>query len=255
MLTEITIPLFIFVAALLYASVGHGGASAYLAVMGLFGLAPGVMKPVALTLNILVASVAMYKFYRAGHFSWRLFLPFALTSIPFAFIGGAITLPGDWYKVLVGLVLFYAAFRLFQMRPPAAEQADHPPAIGLALVLGAGIGLLSGLTGVGGGIFLSPILLLAGWAGTKRTAAVAAAFILVNSIAGLLGNWRSILSLPWQIPIWGVAALAGGWLGARNGSQRLTSPVIRKLLAVVLVIAALKMVWPLVGIFASLVSR
>ncbi len=243
--TTIIITGLIFIAAALYATVGHAGASAYLAVMGLFSLAPDIMKPTALALNILVAVIGTFKFWRAGHFSWGMFWPFAAASIPFAFIGGALTLPGDWYKIIVGLVLLYAAYRLFFIKMTTLEREDNPPPLWASLLIGAGIGLLSGLTGVGGGIFLSPILLLAGWAGTKRTSAIAAAFILVNSIAGLLGRLSSVALLPAQIPYWGAAAVLGGWIGAEYGSKRLANPLIRKLLAVVLVIGGVKMAWPL----------
>ena len=195
------------VAAFLYASVGHGGASAYIAAMAIAGIAPAEMRPIALLLNVLVSSLATYKFWLAGHFRWGLFWPFAVVSIPAAYLGGAITLPGTAYKVLVGLVLLYAAWQLWwsarageELRPPRKLPVPFAMAIGLVL------GVLSGLTGVGGGIFLSPILLLTGWAGTKQTSAVAAPFILVNSIAGLLGHFSSVNQLPANLPVWGIAA-------------------------------------------------
>ena len=156
------IAILFFVGAALYASVGHGGASSYLAVMGLFSLAPDVMKPTALALNILVAGVATFKFYRAGLFRWGLFWPFAIASIPAAFVGGAVMLPARWYNVVVGVVLLYAAVWMFRsaMRPLAKQ--THPPPLWAALVAGLAIGFLSGLTGVGGGIFLSPLILYMG---------------------------------------------------------------------------------------------
>jgi len=230
-----------FAVAMLYAVVGHAGASGYLAVMGLFGTDATIMKPIALTLNILVATVGTCKFHRAGHFSWKLFWPFAVTSIPFAFLGGTLTLPTNVYKVLVGLVLLYSAYRLFVTAKSAEERTIVPPPLWAALLLGAVIGLLSGLTGVGGGIFLSPLILLMGWAGMKQTSAVAVTFILVNSIAGLLGHWSSAASLPPQILYWGAAVLVGGWIGAEVGSKRLANVPIRKVLAVVLALAGLKM--------------
>ncbi|WP_448335566.1 sulfite exporter TauE/SafE family protein [Bellilinea sp.] len=240
--TSLTLPTLIFLAAILYASVGHGGASGYLAVMALFGVAPAVMKPTALTLNILVSLIALIKFYRAGCFSWRLFLPFALTSVPLAFVGGSIVLPTTLYKPIVGVVLIYAAARLFFSagKPQAAEpRAINIP---LAVFFGAVIGLLSGLTGVGGGIFLSPLLVFLRWADVRQTGGVAAAFILVNSISGLLGHFSVVSELPSFIPVWAVAAVAGGWLGAEFGSRRLGNPALRRLLAAVLVIAGLKMI-------------
>jgi uncharacterized membrane protein YfcA len=229
-------------AAALYASVGHAGASAYLAVMGLFNFAPGVMKPTALALNILVAAVATVKFHRAGLFSWSLFWPFAVASIPAAFIGGAMMLPARWYQVLVGVILLYAAVWMFSsaLRPLAREM--HPPPLLAAILAGLAIGFLSGLTGVGGGIFLSPLLLYMGWAETRATSGVAAPFILVNSIAGLLGHFSSVSLLPSDIPIWGAAAVLGGWVGASYGSKRAPAPVLRQLLSLVLIIAGIKLI-------------
>jgi uncharacterized protein len=238
----IGIAVLFFIGAALYSSVGHGGASSYLAVMGLFAFTPDVMKPTALALNILVAAVATLKFYRARLFSWNLFWPFAIASIPTAFVGGAMTLPGRWYKVLVGIVLLYAAVWMFRsaMRP-IATQARRPP-LWAAIVSGAAIGFLSGLTGVGGGIFLSPLVLYAGWAETRATSGVAAPFILVNSIAGLLGHLSSVAQLPPNLPLWGTAAVAGGWIGATYGSSKVPAPVLRQLLSVVLIIAGVKLV-------------
>lgn len=232
------------VAAFGYASVGHGGASAYLAVMALAGIAPAEMRPVALTLNILVSAIATFKFQRAGHFRWRLFWPFAVVSIPLAFLGGAITLPGQAYKALVGVVLLYAAWQLWRSGRSGDEmRAVREPPIHWAMAIGAAMGLLAGLTGVGGGIFLSPLLLMLGWAGTKETSAVAAPFILVNSMAGLAAGFASGGSaLPQHFWILGVAVLIGGWLGAGYGSRKFTNPLIRRVLAVVLAVAGGKMV-------------
>lgn len=231
----------IFVMAVLYSSVGHAGASGYLAAMALAGLAPAVMKPTALTLNILVALVAASRFYRAGYFSWRIFLPFALSSIPFAFIGGALQLPGSVYQKLVGLALLFAAFRLWMHAAARAEAEAKPVPLPAAVALGACIGLLSGITGVGGGIFLSPILLLAGWAETRQASGVAAAFILVNSVAGLAGHLASVRMVPDSIYLWGAAALVGGLVGTELGRRRLATVTLRRVLSVVLVVAGLKM--------------
>jgi uncharacterized membrane protein YfcA len=231
-------------ASFVYASVGHGGASAYLAAMALAGLAPAEMRPIALALNILVASLATWKFWRAGHFRWRLFWPFAAVSIPFAYLGGAITLPTTLYKVVVGIVLLYAAWQLWRSGRAGAEMREvREPPIPLALAIGAVLGLLSGLTGVGGGIFLSPLLLMLGWAGTKQTSATSAPFILVNSIAGLAAGLISgSASLPPMTWILGGVVLVGGWLGAEYGSRRFANPIVRRMLAVVLAIAGAKMV-------------
>ena len=233
------------VAAFGYASVGHGGASAYLAAMALAGIAPQEMRPVALLLNILVSSLATWKFWRAGHFRWRLFWPFAVVSIPLAYVGGAITLPGQAYKVLVGLVLLYAAWQLWHSVRAGEEMRElSEPPLGWAMLIGAAMGLLAGLTGVGGGIFLSPLLLMLGWAGTKQPSAVAAPFILVNSIAGLAAIvLAKSAPLPSYVWILAPAVIIGGWLGAEYGSRRFANPVVRRMLAVVLALAGAKMIW------------
>jgi uncharacterized protein len=232
------------VAAFGYASVGHGGASAYIAAMALAGIAPAEMRPIALVLNILVSTLATYKFWRAGHFRWRLFWPFAAVSIPLAYVGGAITLPGHAYKILVGVVLLYAAWQLWLSGRRGDEMRSlREPPIAAAMAIGAAMGLLAGLTGVGGGIFLSPLLLMLGWAGTKQTSAVAAPFILVNSLAGLAAVFMAkSAALPDYVWILAVAVLVGGWLGAEYGSRRFANPVVRRVLAVVLALAGGKMV-------------
>lgn len=234
-----------FAAAILYSSVGHGGASGYLASMGLVGVAPAIMRPTALVMNIAVASISLYKFTRANGFRWRLFLPFAATSVPMAFLGGRIHLPVAWFGVLVGAVLLYSAVRLFTETMTSKVQEREvtgPPPVPLALVVGAGIGLLSGLTGVGGGIFLSPLLVLAGWATVRDSAAPTAAFIVINSIAGLLGLLTRQPTLPDPLPYWVLAVIAGGLIGATFGARRLDNRTLRRALAAVLLIAGAKMV-------------
>jgi hypothetical protein len=230
---------FIAVAALLYSSVGHGGASGYLAAMALFGLAPVFMKPAALAMNIAVAGLVFYRLWRAGYFDARLFWPFALGSIPLAFVGGALTLPGSIYKVLVAVALLVAAARLLW------NAQDHEvyttPKRLVAVLSGAALGLLSGLTGVGGGIFLSPLLLLLRWANMRTTAAVSAAFILVNSIAGLAGHTSVAITWPVHLPLLMLAALAGAVVGAELAVRRLAPVTLRRVLGVVLVIAGAKM--------------
>ena len=232
------------VASFVYASVGHGGASAYIAAMALAGLAPAEMRPIALTLNVLVSSLATWKFWRAGHFRWRLFWPFAAVSVPFAYLGGAVTLPGELYRVVVGVVLVYAGWQLWRSFRAGEEMRPvREPAIPLAMGIGAGMGLLAGLTGVGGGIFLSPLVLLLGWAGTKQTSALAAPFILVNSIAGLAaGVVAGTAQLPREIWMLAAVVLVGGWLGAEYGSRRFANPVVRRVLAAVLAVAGAKLV-------------
>lgn len=238
----LVIAILFFAGAALYASVGHAGASAYLAVMGLYNFAPTVMKPTALALNILVAAVATLKFYRVGLFSWQLFWPFAIVSVPAAFIGGATTLPAPLYKVVVGIVLVYAAVWMFRSSLKPLKAAAHPPPLWAAFAAGLAIGFLSGLTGVGGGIFLSPLLLYMGWAETRAASGVAGPFILVNSIAGLLGHFSSVAQLPPNIAAWGAAAVLGGWIGASYGSKRAPTPVLRQLLSVVLIVAGVKLI-------------
>jgi len=230
-------------AAFVYASVGHGGASAYIAAMALAGIAPAEMRPIALTLNIIVSSLATWKFARAGYFRWPLFWPFAVVSIPCAYLGGAITLPGGVYKAVVGAVLVYAAWPLWRSGSGGEEMRTvREPPVALALVIGAALGLLAGLSGVGGGIFLSPLLIILGWAGTKQTSAVAAPFILVNSIAGLTAGFiAGSATLPPSIWLLAAVVLVGGWLGAEYGSRRFANPVVRRVLAIVLVVAGAKM--------------
>ena len=236
----IILPL-VFLAALLFSSVGHGGASGYLAAFALIGLAPESMRPAALCLNVLVASIALTKFYKVRAFNWQLFWPVAITSVPAAFIGGLVSLPNQTYKAVVGACLLYAAWTIFSHANKTDDVMVKPVAKPVLMGLGAGLGFLAGLTGVGGGIFLSPILLHFGWAKTKVISGVAAAFILVNSIAGLLGFLSKTPMLPAGLAYWAVAAIVGGWIGAEYGSKRLANPTIRKLLALVLVFAGGKM--------------
>ena len=239
--TTLLITLAIFFAALLFAIAGHSGASAYLAIFGLLGMTPDMIKPSVLSLNVVVASVTTYKFVRAGHFSWRLIWPFILTSIPFSFLGGLITLPTPIYRILVGVVLVYAALRMLFDSSKKNEKPPVIPPIWLSLLLGAGIGFTGGLIGIGGGILLSPILLLTNWAGPQLTAGTIAVCVLVNSISGLLGHWSTSMQLPPQLPIWGAVALVGGWIGAEIGSRKLSATTIRRMLGLILLLAGLRM--------------
>lgn len=233
----------ILAAAILYSSVGHAGASGYLAAMALVGIEPDAMKPTALLLNILVASIGTIRFWRAGCFSWRVFLPFAVGSIPFAFLGGALTLPGTLYKQVLGLILLVASYRLFFPRKKTdGPAAGGRPAFWVAVLCGAGIGLLSGLTGTGGGIFLTPLLLFAGWAETRESAGVSVAFVLVNSVAAIAGHLPRMDALPPAIPYYAVAAVAGGITGSELGARRLGSETLQRLLGLVLVVAAVKLI-------------
>src|SRR4030065_19590 len=218
--TELAVLLaFVALAALLYSAVGHGGASGYLAAMTLLGVAPVFMKPAALAMNLPVRGMGFSRLGRAGSFDARLFWPFALSSIPLAFVGGALTLPGGIYKILVAVALLVAATRLLWKSQD--HEASSTPNIWVALASGASLGFLSGLTGVGGGIFLSPLLLLLRWANMRTTAALSAAFILVNSIAGLAGHASAAISWPAQLPLLMLAALAGAAVGSELAVRRL----------------------------------
>src|SRR5437773_10978237 len=180
--------------ALLYPSVGHAGASGYIATMTLFGLAPGIIRPTALVLNILVASIGTFQFWRAGYFSWQLFWPFALLSIPAAYVGGYLQPSASVLRILIGIVLLFSAARLLFRRSDPPQ--TYPPSQPVAISVGTGLGLLAGLTGTGGGIFLTPLLLFCRWAHIRQAAAVSALFIWVNSIAGLVGYFTKVHSIP-----------------------------------------------------------
>src|SRR6476620_1245616 len=239
--TTVLIILAIFVVAVLYSSVGHGGASGYLAVMAFLGVMPEITRPTALVLNLFVASIGTYQFWRAGYFSWRIFWPFAIASIPMAFVGGMIHLPTNIYKVVLGVVLALAALRLAWKLSTTGTVKDPP--LWSALLIGAVIGLLSGLVGVGGGIFLTPVLLLANWSETKTAAGVSALFILVNSVAGIAGNYQQVAKLPPNVWLWVAAAVVGGIVGSTLGSKRFDSLTLRRVLALVLIFAGTKLIF------------
>lgn len=227
--------------AFLYSVVGHAGASGYIAVLTLAGLAPEVVRPTALILNVVVATLATWQFWRAGHFRWSLFWPFAALSIPAAYLGGALAVPAAVFKTVVGVVLLLSAARFLIQTEDRAVVT--PPRLPVALATGALLGLLAGVTGTGGGIFLTPVMLLAGWGRTRETAAVSAPFILVNSISGLLGFVRTGAPLPgFAVGLAGLAA-ACGIAGSYLGSRRFPVRTIRLVLAVVLTIAGAKLVF------------
>lgn len=229
-------------AAMLYASVGHAGASGYLAVMALLGVAPSAMRPAALALNVVVACIGTATFTRAGHLRWSLLWPLLVGSVPAAYLGGTLTLPAAWFRAVVGAVLLASAARLLMTaRHPEALATRESSRMGRA-VLGSGLGLVSGITGVGGGIFLSPIVLALGWADLRTTAATSAGFILANSIAGLAGQGVAPDAVPAWVVAWAPAVMIGGALGASAGATRCGPAALRRLLAAVLMLAGVKLV-------------
>jgi len=227
--------------AVLYSSVGHGGASGYLAAMALWGLAPQEMRPAALVMNIVVTCWLLYRFQPYKLMPYRLFWPLVLASTPAAFVGGLWVIDVLGYRLLVGLLLGLAAIRMLVSNKVTEE--IQLPALGLVLVVGGLLGFSAGLTGIGGGVFLSPILLIFGWCTVRQSTAVAAGFILLNSVAGLAGYIVS--EQPWPLGTgWlMLAAFVGCLLGAELASHRASSMALRKLLAAVLIIASGKMVY------------
>ncbi len=235
--------LLVALVAFLYASVGHGGASGYLAVLSFFAFSREEMASTALILNILVAGLAFVFYARAGHFSWKHTWPFLITSIPCAFWGGLMHVDARMYYLLLALALLVAAFRMLGQSGALLDRGDERPLrLAWALPVGAVVGLVSGIVGVGGGIFLSPLMLLCRWADVKRTSATAALLIVVNAAAGLLGRFsRGGLEVSDILPLL-LAGFAGGILGAYFGANRFSSPVLRFMLAMVLMVAAFKLV-------------
>lgn len=228
------------IVAFLYASVGHGGASGYLALMALFSFAPAMMKPTALLLNIFVAGIAFYHYYRAGHFNKKLFLSFAVTSIPLAFIGGMIEVDASIYKKILGVLLVFAILKMLNIIGKESDKTKDV-IIWQGLIVGGLIGFFSGLIGIGGGIILTPIILLLHWGNMKEAAAVSALFIWVNSIAGIFGQVSSGVEIKTESFILAAIAFAGGFLGSYYGSKKFNNKVLTKLLAVVLISASIKL--------------
>jgi uncharacterized membrane protein YfcA len=233
-----------FIVAFLYSSVGHGGASGYLAVLSFFAFAPKEMSTTALLINILVASIAFFSYVRAGHFSFKLIFPFLISSIPFAFIGGMIHVSTSIYTFLLSGALLFAAFRLIVHIDSSQSENEeyHVPPLVYSLPVGGGIGLLSGIVGVGGGIFLSPLMLLLRWADPKRTSAASALFIVMNSIAGIVGRqFQGNFAVGNFLPFM-AAAVVGGIAGSWWGARKFSNSTLRRLLGIVLIIAAVKLV-------------
>lgn len=226
----------------LYASVGHGGASGYLALMALFAFPPHMMKPTALLLNLFVAGIAFISFCRAGYFKKSLFLSFALGSIPFAYLGGTISADPDLYKKILGVVLIIAVLRMIAHLKSAPGE-NRPILFFVGAAIGAGIGFFSGLIGIGGGIILTPVLVLMRWASVKEAAAVSALFIWVNSASGFIGQWHSGVELSLSMVPMIALALFGGLLGSHYGSVKWHSKILSYVLAGVLALASVKMLW------------
>jgi uncharacterized membrane protein YfcA len=241
--TIVALALLFALGAALYSSVGHGGASAYIAAMALFSVAPETMKPTALALNLLVAGFGAWRYWRRGLTNVRLVLAFAITATPAAFIGGGIHLPAIYYKPLVGILLWLAAARLLWQPRALADQPVHQPALWITLPVGALAGLLAGLTGTGGGIFLSPLIILLHWEEPRRTSGVVSAFIFLNSAAGLAGNAAAVGHLPHELPIFLAAVGAGALLGTWLGVERLPRPWLLRTLGLVLTIAGAKLLF------------
>jgi uncharacterized protein len=238
--------LLFFIGAALYSSVGHAGASAYLAAMALVGVAPAEMKPIALVLNICVASLGVWRYSRAGFSDWKMLWPFLVGSIPLAFIGGSLEIPDKTYKIILGIILLIGAVRLLMPGDIKPVVQWRPPAKPVSAALGAAIGFLAGLTGTGGGIFLSPVLIFTNWASVRISSGIAAGFILANSIAGLAGQLMKaknpIAALPPEIPLYAVIVLLGGLIGTTLGTGKLATRNVLRALGVVLIVAGGKLV-------------
>lgn len=232
----------LFIVAFLYASVGHGGASGYLALMALFSVAPEVMKPTALLLNLFVSLIAFIQFYRGKHFVWKVFLPMALASVPMAFVGGLITIDATLYKKILGLLLLFSVVRLLIPSKKSVIELQPSHFYG-ALLMGGVIGLLSGMIGIGGGIILSPLLLFFKWTDQKQTAAISALFIFVNSASGLMGQLTHGIQL--SVDMYGYVGIAfvGGIGGAYFGAMKFKQSGMQKILAIVLAVASYKLLF------------
>jgi len=239
----VTLSILFFVAAVLYTSVGHAGGSGYLAAMAWMGFAPEVMRPTALVTNVLVACIATWRYAGAKLLDWRTLRPFAAASVPAAFLGGRLPPLPSAYKVAVGVVLLAAAARLTVARGGLRSGVEvRRPPLAAALAWGAVIGLIAGFTGTGGGIFLTPVLLFAGWSELRAASGISAAFILVNSLAGIAANPAALRAIPPNAPWWAAAAVAGALIGTELGTRRVATGALRIVLAVVLALAAAKLV-------------
>lgn len=232
----------LFLVAFLYASVGHGGASGYLALMAIFSITPEVMKPTALLLNLFVSLTSFIQYYRGGHFKRKIFFPLAIASIPMSFIGGLLVLDGTIYKKILGVLLLIPIIRFLFFKNPVIDEKNKQSII-LSVIIGGFIGLLSGMIGIGGGIILSPILLLLKWTDQKQTAAISALFIFVNSLAGLAGQLTKGIHFSADMYLYVIIAFAGGLFGAYFGALRFKQAILKNILASVLLLAAYKLLF------------
>jgi uncharacterized membrane protein YfcA len=240
MQNELLLVICLMVVAFFYSSVGHGGASGYLAVMAIFGIQPELMRPAALLLNLFVAGIAFYSFYRQGYFRWKLLWPFLITSMPAAILGARIHIHAELYKAILGTFLLFAAFRLF-FNPRTDDRPLKEVSLRFGLPAGLFIGFLSGLIGIGGGILLTPILLFGRYARAREASAVSALFILLNSFSGLLGLASKGIHINPEIPVWIVAVLLAGLAGSYTGSCRFSEISLKRVLSMVLLLATVKL--------------
>src|SRR5215204_7503954 len=236
------VALCLMIVAFLYASVGHGGASGYIAIMSLFNISVAIYKPIVLILNSVIAGIAFVQFYRAGYFRWRLCWPFIVSGIPFAFLGSRVALQGKLYNLLLGIALIFPIIRLLGFNPSSEKEMKAVP-LGLALLIGAGIGFVAGMLNIGGGIFLSPVIILMAWANAKEAAAVSSLFIVCNSLSGLIASSNLPSAFNTTFYLWLGTAMAGGILGSYLGSRNFKNITVQYLLAAVLRIACIKLIF------------
>jgi uncharacterized protein len=244
-MTDILFPAALAIVATLYSAVGQAGGTGYVALMGLAGFAPAVIKPTALALNVLVSVIGCIRFYRLGLLTWRTAYPFAVLGLPFSLLGGALHLPPSAYQPVVGALLLVAGVQMARSalatKPLDRVAPDTPPFVP-SLLVGGVLGLMSGVTGVGGGIFLAPLVLSLGWATTRQTAAISVVFNLMNSAAALAGTWATLPLLPARLPVWLICVGFGGLLGSWLGALHLNPRTLRLLLAFLLLAAAARMI-------------
>jgi uncharacterized protein len=239
-------PVALVVIAAVYAAVGQAGATGYIAAMGLAGYAPDVIRPAALALNTLVAAIGTVRFAQAGFITWRGTYPFTLLGLPLSVLGGATHIPASVYYPLVGTLLLVAAWLMFRSAQSATAREIHTPAhppLGPSVLAGGIIGFVAGMTGIGGGIFIAPLVLTFGWLGLRQTAGLSALFNLLNSAAAFAGLWSTSPAFPRELPWWLAAVTMGAVIGAWLGIKHLAPSLLRYLLAALLLTGGLWMLW------------